>query len=332
MVGGIFLVLAFISGCGNGTGHAGANGNAKSFTKDNPIQALATTGMVADLVRHVGGELVDVTQMFGATVDPHLHKPTRDDVLAISRSDIVFYSGLMLEGKMADTFVKVSRQKPVVAVTEEIDDSHLLEPDDFAGHSDPHVWNDVAAWQTCVTVVQNALTKLAPEHAGIFSKNAVAYQTELKQLNEYAKRVLATIPEKSRILVTSHDAFNYFGRAYGLNVQGVQGLSTESEAGLLHINELVDMLVENDVKAVFVESSVPRKNIDALVEGAKSRGHNVVIGGELFSDAMGKAGTYEGTYIGMLDHNITLVARSLGGDAPQAGFQGKLKLEPNSGS
>ena len=262
-----------------------------------------------------------MTQIMGAGVDPHLYKATRDDVQTIMQGDIVFYAGLMLEGKMADTLIKVARNKPVIAVTERIDESQLLEPEDFAGHYDPHVWMDVAAWSNCVDVVAESLSEFDPAHAQQYKANADDYKGQLcRSCTSTRLKSLASIPEDSRVLVTSHDAFNYFGRAYGLEVQGVQGLSTESEAGLQRINELVDLLVGKKVRAVFVESSVPRKNIDSLVEGASSRGH---AGGRLAASCTptrwGPTGTYEGTYIGMLDHNITLVARGLGGEAPAAG-------------
>jgi manganese/zinc/iron transport system substrate-binding protein len=300
--------------------HAGLQGRY-------PIKATATVGMVADIVRNVGAEHVEVTQIMGAGVDPHLYKATRDDVALVAGGDVVFYSGLMLEGKMIDTLVKISRTKPVYAVTEIIDPQYLLEPDDFAGHYDPHLWMDVGAWSKCVDAVASALAELDPEHAAEYRENAKRYRGQLDELDAYGRRALATIPEKRRVLITSHDAFNYFGRAYGLEVQGVQGISTESEAGLQRINELVDLIVERGITAVFVESSVPRKNVEAIVAGAKARGHDVKIGGELYSDAMGEQGTYEGTYIGMLDHNITLATRALGGQAPEKGLHGKLNLD-----
>lgn len=292
-----------------------------------PIKAIATVGMVGDVVQSIGGEHVAVQQIMGSGIDPHLYKATRDDVATILQGDVIFYSGLMLEGKMADTLIKISRSKPVFAVTEMIDETSLLEPEDLAGHYDPHVWMDVSAWSTCVELVAEALIEFDPEHASDYQANAETYRKELAKLHDYGLEAIGSIPEESRVLITSHDAFNYFGRAYGLDVQGVQGLSTESEAGLQRVNELVDMIVSKNVKAVFVESSVPRKNIDALIEGARSKGHNVTVGGELFSDAMGQAGTYEGTYIGMLDHNITLTARALGGEAPAKGLNGKLTIE-----
>lgn len=334
----LLLGLALCVGCGgndsnpdDGGGGQAAQGTALSTggagspeAREYPIKAVATIGMVADIVRNVGGEHVDVTQLLGAGVDPHLYKATRDDVQTFLQGDIIFYSGLMLEGKMSDTLIKVARQKPVIAVTEEIDEAKLLEPEDFEGHFDPHVWNDVSAWSDGVKAVAAALADFDPTHADDYKASAEAYQKQLAALHEYGLKSLGSVPEASRVLITSHDAFNYFGRAYNLDVLGVQGLSTESEAGLQRINDLIDLLVKNNVRAVFVESSVPRKNIEALVEGARAKDHEVVIGGELFSDAMGEEGTYEGTYIGMLDHNITLVARGLGGEAPEGGMQGKL--------
>lgn len=330
-----WLVLCVVAaGCGSPSVDSGQSQQtaqpttgATSGGSDRVVRAIATVGMVADLVRNVGGEHVQVTQICGAGVDPHLYKATRDDVQAIMVADIVFYSGLMLEGKMTDTLVKMARTRPVIAVTEEIDEARLLEPQDLAGHFDPHVWMDVTAWSECVDVVAKSLCDLDPQHADDFVRHAASYRQDLAALDEYGRGVVGSVPAEKRVLVTSHDAFNYFGRAYGMEVQGVQGLSTESEAGLQRINELVDLLVRQKVPAVFVESSVPRRSIEALVEGAESRGHSLVIGGELFSDAMGEAGTYEGTYIGMLDHNFTKVARALGGQAPERGFSGRLAMD-----
>jgi manganese/zinc/iron transport system substrate-binding protein len=320
---GLIVLCGAAGGCG---GPAGTGGEPRQNKTSNVIKATATVGMVADIIRNVGGSRVEVTQLMGAGVDPHLYMATRDDVGRILAGDLVFYSGLMLEGKMVDTFIKISRDKPVYAVTELIDQQKILEPAEFQGHPDPHVWMDVSAWSQCVDAVARALTEFDPDHENEYRANAKAYQQRLAELHEYGLRVIGSIPQDRRVLITSHDAFNYFGRAYKMEVQGVQGISTESEAGLRRINELVDLIVDRKVKAVFVESSVPPKNIEALVDGARARGHEVRIGGELFSDAMGPEGTYTGTYIGMLDHNFTLVARSLGGDAPAAGLHGKLTL------
>ena len=307
----LFLLISLLCSC------------ALSHAK--PIQAAATVGMVADVVRNVGGEHVEVDGIIGEGVDPHVYKPIRRDMRTLSRADIVFYNGLMLEGKLGDMLVRVARRgKPVYAVTEEIlegDDYLMTDEEDLL---DPHVWMDVGGWMRGVNVVADALAELDPAHERAYRANAKSYVEELKALDDYAKKRMATIPESRRVLVTAHDAFGYMGRAYGLKVEGIQGMSTESEAGLRDIENLVDLLVERDIPAVFVETSVAEKNIRALVEGARARGHEVRVGGKLFSDAMGTPGTYEGTYIGMIDHNVTTIVRALGGDAPARGMQGKL--------
>lgn len=295
--------------------------------KPSRIVAIATVGMVADLVRNVGGDLVEVEQIMGAGVDPHLYKSTRDDVAIILSGDIVFYSGLLLEGKMSGVLEKLSKRQRVIAVTDDIDRKRLLSSQDSGDHYDPHVWMDVSLWTQCAVRIANTLSEFDPEHAEVYRSNLQAYQARLSALDEYAKSTVETIPKESRLLITSHDAFNYLGRAYGLEVVGVQGLSTESEAGLQHINQLVDTLVERKIHAVFIESSVSQKNIVALVDGARARGHKVDIGGELYSDAMGTQGTYEGTYIGMIDHNITTIVHALGGTAPERGLNAKLSMK-----
>ena len=312
--------LAFLAGCGDAASRSSAERSAGSESQ----RVVATVGMVADVVREIGGAQVEVTQLMGSGVDPHLYKATRDDVRQIIGADIVFTGGLMLEGRLQDTLDEVGKSRPVFAVTSKLPEQELLRPAGSGGHPDPHVWMDVAAWASCAEVISEALSTADPAHSSDFRKRAEEYRIKLKSLHEYGLTSIASIPKDRRVLVTSHDAFGYFGRAYGLEVVGVQGLSTESEAGLQRINELVDLLVERKLSAVFVESSVPPKNIQALIDGAKSRGHEVIIGGELFSDAMGADGTYEGTYIGMLDHNITIVTRSLGGTAPVRGLSGKL--------
>jgi manganese/zinc/iron transport system substrate-binding protein len=232
---------------------------------------------------------------------------------------------------MADVLIKVATKgKPVFAVTELIDEKYLLEPEEFAGHYDPHVWMDVRGWMKAVEAVFQALLEYDPANKGYYRKNADNYLKELEKLDSYVRDVIDSIPSRSRILITAHDAFNYFGRAYKIEVRGIQGISTESEAGLKDINKLVDLIVERDIKAVFVETSVAEKNIRALIEGARVRGKNVTIGGSLYSDAMGASGSYEGTYIGMLDHNATIITQALGGDAPEKGMQGKSTIKKHS--
>lgn len=291
-----------------------------------PYRIATTTGMVTDIVRNVADKRAEVIGIIGQGVDPHLYNPTRNDVATLMNADVIFYSGLLLEGKMGDVLVRLARKgKPVFAVTELIDPSYLLEPEAFQGHYDPHVWMDVKGWMKTVEVIANALSDYDPANRSYYQTNAAAYLEKMKALDHYASTTINTIPEGYRVMVTAHDAFSYFGRAYGLEVIGIQGISTESEAGLKDINELVDLLVKRNIKAVFVETSVADKNVKVLIEGARASGHKVVIGGELFSDAMGPSGSYEGTYMGMIDHNVTIVTRALGGDAPEKGMQGKLK-------
>lgn len=291
-------------------------GAAASQGGDRPIRVVATTGMVADLARNVGGERVDVSALMGAGVDPHLYKASPSDIRRLEDADLILYSGLHLEGKMQDLFEKLAARKPVTCVTDGIERSALRASTSFGGHYDPHVWFDVELWSRCVPGVVEALTRLDPQHAAEFGARADAYVARLRDVHARVKERIATIPPDRRVMVTAHDAFGYFGRVYDLEVRGVQGLSTESEASLKDINDLVDTLVQRKIPAVFVESSVPRKNIEALLEGAASRGHTVRVGGELFSDAMGKEGTPEGTYEGMVEHNVRVIVEALGGGAP----------------
>lgn len=301
-------------------------GDADSAKRAGTYTVVATVGMVADVVQRVAGDRAEVVGLIGAGVDPHLYKPTRSDIQRLLGADIVFYNGLLLEGKMTDALIRAATAgKKVHAVTELLDEKYLLEPEAFAGHTDPHVWMDPQAWSQAVEVVRAKLSEFDPEGASAFQDRASAYRKELEALDAYAGRVLKTVPEGQRVLVTAHDAFNYFGRRYGFEVVGIQGISTESEAGVMDIERIVNLLVERRIAAVFIESTVSQRNVSALVAGAKARGHSVTIGGELFSDAMGTPGTYEGTYIGMIDHNVTTIARALGGDAPSGGMSGKLK-------
>lgn len=293
--------------------------SAQGFT------ALATTGMVGDAVKAVVGDSGKVEVLLGSGIDPHSYKPTRADIVRLSNANIVFYNGLLLEGKMTDALVRVaSAGRPVIPVTEALDEKYLLEPEGFDGQYDPHVWMDVAGWKKAVEAVRDSLVKFRPALAATFRQNAARYIGELDKLDKYVREVVSTVPKDARVLVTAHDAFNYFGRAYDFEVQGIQGISTESEAGLKRIQELVDMLVSRKIGAVFVESTVSDRNVRALIEGARARGHTVRVGGELYSDAMGAPGTYEGTYIGMIDHNATAIARALGGKTPARGMQARL--------
>lgn len=296
------LTISLLAACGS---------EKSSGESKGKIKVTTTTGQVADVVKNVGGDKVDVQALMGPGIDPHLYKASQGDIQKFNDAEIIFYSGLHLEGKMGEVLEKMSQEKPTVAVAESIPVDKLLKDQTNPNARDPHVWFDVELWTYTVDAVEEELTKFSPENKKFFAENAEKYKQELKELDEYAKEQIALIPEKSRVLVTAHDAFGYFGRAYGLEVMGLQGLSTDSEYGLNDVQKLVKVLAERNIKAVFIESSISEKSINAVVEGAKKQDHEVKIGGELFSDAMGEAGTAEGTYVGMFKHNVDTIVSSL---------------------
>lgn len=298
-----FFFTFIIAGCSTNTTSQSEHSGKWKIT--------ATTGMVADIASQVGGDQVEVTHLMGAGVDPHLYKASQGDIQRLDQSDIIIFSGLHLEGKMVDIFEKMAKTKPVIAVTKSIPETFLLSNPQTPGQHDPHVWFDVSLWMKATETVRDELSKIDPAHKELYKANAEKYLNELSELHEYAKTALASIPREQRVLVTAHDAFNYFGKAYDIEVLGLQGISTASEYGLNDVQQLVDTLVSRKIKAVFVESSVPKKSIEAVVQGAKAKNHTVVIGGELFSDAMGTAGTPEGTYIGMVRHNVDTIVSAL---------------------
>ncbi len=329
-----FLVTSAFLCAGCGSPHSGENGSptvseSKPATKADkgPFRIVCTTAMVSDVVRQVVGEHAEVIGLFGEAVDPHIYQPNRSDMRRLNSADLVFYSGLLLEGKFGDAFEQLANGgKPVMAITEEIEKSYLRFPDEFDGHPDPHVWMDVSAWSRCVEQVSQRAAKHLPRHEQAILQNTAAYRTKLQELDDYVRGVIASIPQSQRVLVTAHDAFGYFSQAYSIEVRSPQGITTESSPGVNDINRLVDFLVERQVKSIFIESSVSQENIRAVIEGAKRQGLDVAITGPLFSDAMGPAGDYTGTYIGMIDHNATLITRALGGEAPVGGMRGKLEL------
>ena len=278
------------------------------------INVVTTTGMIADVVRNIAGQRAQVTSLMGEGVDPHLYKPTRTDMAALSRADLVLYNGLMLEGRMTDALQRLQKSgKSVHAVTDAIAADQLLSPEGFEGHPDPHVWMDPTLWARTAVYIRDQLIAADPAGETEYRSRAESYLERLADLHDYSQQTLRAVPHK--VLVTAHDAFNYFGRAYGFEVVGIQGISTESEAGVADIEGLIDLLVSRKVPAVFVETTVSERNINALIAGCRARGHAVKIGGSLYSDAMGAPGTYEGTYIGMVDHNVTSIARALGAEA-----------------
>jgi manganese/zinc/iron transport system substrate-binding protein len=288
------------------------------------IEIVATTGMIADAVRQVGGERVNVEALMGPGVDPHLYRQTRTDIVRMTRADAVLWHGLYLEAQLEEFFADLSKRKTVVALGERLDRSKLLDHEEYKGRFDPHVWMDPKLWRDVIAAARNTLSELDPAGKPSYEANAARHLAEIDRLASYSETVLSTVPQSARVLVTAHDAFNYFGRAYGFEVLGIQGISTESEAGLKQIEAFVTTLVERRIKAVFVESSVADRNVKALIEGAAARGRTVEIGGELYSDAMGQTGTYEGTYIGMIDHNVSTIARALGGTVPPRGMNDRL--------
>ncbi|WP_371931735.1 metal ABC transporter solute-binding protein, Zn/Mn family [Mameliella sp. MMSF_3552] len=298
--------------------------SAKGLAAQGVTTVVATTGMIADAARQVGGDLVEVRGLMGPGVDPHSYRQTRSDIVAMARADVVLWHGLFLEAQMEEFLQDLGDRGTVTAVAESMPRDLLMAHDDYDDKFDPHVWMVPDLWKHVVENVRDALSAARPDSAEVFAANAAAHLAELDELATYAAGILASVPEESRVLVTAHDAFNYFGQAYGFEVMGIQGISTESEAGLRRIADLVDVLVDRRIGAVFVESSVSDRNIRALIEGAAAKGHEVVIGGELFSDAMGEPGTYVGTYIGMIDHNATTIAGALGGDVPPDGMKGLL--------
>lgn len=290
-----------------------AAGSGDQGKKDGVIHVTATTGMIADAVANVGGEYVSVTGLMGPGIDPHLYRASQGDVRKLDNADIIFYNGLHLEGKMGEIFERLEQRKTVVAVTANIDEALLHGDPAASGEAvhDPHIWFDVKLWMSAVETIRDTLVEKDPDNAGHYRDQAAAYLNELEQLDAYAKDQIAQIPEQSRILVTAHDAFGYFGEAYGLQVTGLQGMNTMSEYGSKDVSQLRDFLVENGIKAVFIESSVSSKSIQSVIEGARNLGHEVTIGGELFSDAMGDEGTIEGTYIGMVRHNVDTLVSAL---------------------
>jgi len=297
------------------------SGPAPSAAADAP-RVVTTIAMIAQPLAVIAGDRAEVSSLMGPGVDPHLYRATRSDIARLSRADLILWNGLDLEAQLEDALHKLEARTSVVAVGEAVSDAALTHDPD--GKLDPHLWMDPALWREAVIRSTEALIAIDPEGETEYRQRLEAYLGELRDLDAYAEKAMATIPAAARVLVTAHDAFTYFGRRFRLEVHGIQGISTESEAGLKAIEDLVDLLVEKQVPAVFIETTVTERNVRALVEGAAARGWTVEIGGTLYSDAMGDPGTYEGTYIGMIDANVTRIVRALGGTAPETGMVGKV--------
>ena len=284
---------------------------ATSLNVQAQLNVIATTGMIADLVKNIGGEHVEVKALMGTGVDPHLYKATQGDLRRLTNADIIFYNGLHLEGKMQDIFTKLARKKTVIAVGDAIASSKRLH---HGNNPDPHIWFDLSLWQQAGKRVLSVLQQQDPVNSQSYQIQADKYLTEMNALDQWVKQQLESVPAKQRILITAHDAFGYFGKAYGVKVMGLQGISTAAEFGLQDIKALKDVIVENKVKAVFVESSVSPRFIQSLVAGVKAEGYQVNIGGELYSDAMGLTGTPTDNYFGMVKHNVTTIVNALKND------------------
>ncbi len=279
-----------------------------TFSAQAQLKVTTTTEMIADLAQNIGGQYVKVTALMGSGVDPHLYKATQGDLRRLSRADIILYNGLHLEGKMQDIFEKMARNKPVFAVSSLIPVTQLRQHGHFP---DPHIWFDLRLWHQAGQRVLQILQQQDPKNKQAYADNARSYLNEMQQLHQWIKSQVQSIPQAQRILITAHDAFGYFGQAYGMQVEGLQGISTAAQFGLQDIKQLKDIIVKNQIKAVFVESSVSPRFIQSLVAGVKAEGHNLRIGGELFSDAMGKTGTPDGSYFGMVKHNVKTIVDAL---------------------
>lgn len=303
------LLLAAV-GCSDNHDH-GKNSLriTKKYKGAHPMQITCTTGMVADLVATIGGDQVKVSQLLGPGVDPHTYTPSPKDVKMLQSADIVFYSGLHLEGKMTELMESLTNRIPTVGIGEYLPADRILKDEDLA--SDPHIWFDVALWSDAAPVVADALSQFDPKHAADYKTRAADYRKKLQELHAWAQNRIQEIPARQRVLITSHDAFQYFGRAYEVEVRGIQGISTDSEASIAKINELVRFIHDNKVKAVFVETSVNERTMTTLRDGCARKGHEVKVGGTLFSDAMGQPGTPEGTYEGMIRHNVNTIVDAL---------------------
>lgn len=301
----MLLVLLLVTACG---------GNRSTATAEGVLQIVTTTSMITNITQIVGGEHVQVTGLMGAGVDPHLYVASEGDMELLQNADVIFYNGLLLEAQMAEILEQLGERKTVSAVTQGIDEQQLLPWAQYADEYDPHVWFDVTLWMKAVETVRDTLAETDATNAEAYRANAASYLEELTKLDAYVKEQANRLPAEQRILITAHDAFHYFGRAYGFDVRGLQGISTASEAGTADVQALADFITEKQVKAIFVESSVPVRNIEALQAAVQARGFAVTIGGQLFSDAMGDPGTPEGTYVGMVRHNIDTIVGALLGE------------------
>lgn len=300
------MVTAMLAACGAASGETGGN------PADQKLRVVTTTGMIADIAQNVGGERVEVTALMGPGVDPHLYRASEGDVRRLEEADVVLYNGLHLEAQMGRVLEQMG-ERTTVAVTDGIDRDKLLTPAEFQGNYDPHVWFDVTLWMKAAEEVRDTLIVIDPGQADTYRTNADQYLSQLRELDGYVREQAQRIPEDKRVIVTAHDAFNYFGRAYGFEVRGLQGISTAAEAGTADVQNMAGFIAERQIPAIFVESSVSPRAVEALQKAVRARGQEVAIGGQLYSDAMGDPGTPDGTYVGMVRHNIDTIVSALSG-------------------
>lgn len=296
---GMIAVLPVFSSCGE----------SQKSSINEKLYIVTTTGMIADIVENIAGDSATVEAIMQPGVDPHLYKASQGDLKKIMNADYIFYNGLHLEGKMGEILEKQTHSKPVIALGNNIPPTKIIRLTDNT--YDPHIWFDVALWKEAAEISLKSLSVLNPENAAYYQENANRYIKELDELDRWVKAEISTIPENRRVLITAHDAFSYFGKAYGIEVRGLQGISTLSEIGLRDVTDLVDFIIKKDIPAVFVESSVSDKSLKAVVAGVQQKGKTLTVGGNLFSDAMGEKGTPEGTYIGMVKHNVNTIVSAL---------------------
>ncbi len=285
-----------------------------ALAEDDPIKVVATTTQIADLARNIGGEHVSVVGIMQPGVDPHLYRASESDLRTMLDAEVIFYNGLNLEGQMSDALVQLASGRAVVSLGAAIPEDQRLEVADFPGESDPHIWFDPGHWMLAAQTVADTLIEVDPDRADAYQANAEAYIVELEALDSEVAEALSVIPESQRLLVTAHDAFGYFGARYGFEVIGIQGLSTETEAGIADLQRVVDIIVEREIPAIFVETTISPSTIEAVQAAVADRGGEVVIGGQLYSDAMGEEGTPEGTYLGMYRHNVAVIVATYVGD------------------
>lgn len=286
--------------------------NQQDASKDGKLQILTTTGIIGDAVRNIVGDSANVVSLMGPGVDPHLYKVSQGDVGKLTAASIIFYNGLHLEGKMGEVLENLGRQKNTVAISDGIEKNKLRNVSGFSGGYDPHIWFDVAVWKDAVSYISQQIIKADPNHAEYYKENSQKYLAKLDSLDAWVEVQIGQIPQEHRVLITAHDAFGYFGDAYQIQVEGLQGISTMSEPGLKDIAQITDLIVQRKIKAIFVESSVSQKTVTSVVEGAIEKGQQVKIGGTLYSDALGDADSPAGTYIGMVRTNVQTITSALG--------------------